>query len=88
MSVDYGAWVGRSKDGQLTEIAIFPDSAAEEAGIRRDDIILEVNGEKVTRDNPLAEIILKYKPGDEVNMKVLREEKEENISAVLKKRND
>jgi len=72
LPVDYGAWVGRDEDGNETQVAVFQDSAAQEAGIKRDDIILEFNGEKITLENTLANIILKYNPQDKVSLKILR----------------
>ncbi len=70
---DFGAWVGRSSNGQKTEQAVIPGSPAAAVGLRRDDIILEFNGEKITQSNSLAKIIQKYKPGDPVVLKVWRD---------------
>ena len=83
LSVDYGAWVGRDRKGLPTEKAIFAGSAAEKAGIKRDDIILELNGEKVNSDNSLSDIILKYNPGDKVTLKILRGDQKKNVGVVL-----
>lgn len=72
LPVDYGAWVGRDAMGQRTDEAIFANSPAAEAGIQRDDIILEFDNEKLTAKNSLARVIVRYKPGDEVTLKILR----------------
>jgi len=88
LPVDYGAWVGRNQGGEATEQAVFSDSAAEKAGIKRDDIILEFNGERITQENPLAKIIMGYNPGDEVQLKFLREGKERNVTVVLGERSE
>jgi serine protease Do len=80
LSVSYGALVVSSK-----EVAVLPGSAAEKAGIKEGDIILEINGEKITVKNNLARIINKYNPGDEVRMKVLRNGKKIEMIAVLDK---
>lgn len=80
---NYGAWIGRNQYGELTEIAIFPDSAAEEAGLQRDDIILEFGGQKITAQNTLAEVIMEYQPGEEVILKILRDNQEINIKVTL-----
>lgn len=81
--VDYGAWIGRDRFGGKTEVAIFSDSAAEKVGLQRDDIILEFNGERITLENSLAKIIMKYDPGDEVILKILRNGQEKTISVIL-----
>jgi len=80
LPVDYGAWVIRGPQG---EPALFPGSAAEEAGLKEGDIILEFNGEKITIQNTLAKIIMKFTPGDEVNLKILSGEEEKLIILVL-----
>jgi len=83
LPVDYGAWITRGKNG---ESAVFPDSAAEKAGLKEGDIILEFNGEKITTENTLSKIILKYSPGDKISLKVLRNKKEMNFDVTLGER--
>lgn len=80
LSVDYGAWVRKGSSG---EVAIYPGSAAEKAGLKEGDIILEFNGEKITTENSLAKLIMKYNPEDTVVLKVLRDGQERSIEAVL-----
>jgi serine protease Do len=69
LPVDYGALVTRESFG---ERAIVKNSPADKAGIKEDDILLEVNGEKITEDNTLADILSRYKVGDEIEFKILR----------------
>ena len=86
LPVDYGAWVGKDGQGQDTKKAIFSGSPAEKAGLKRGDIILEFDGKKVTKDNSLAKIILKYSPGDKVKIKVLRGKEDISLNVTLSKR--
>jgi serine protease Do len=81
LKVNYGALV----IGNPQELAVLPGSAAEKAGIKEGDIILEINKEKITTKNTLAKIITKYNPQDEVEIKILRDEEEIRISVVLGK---
>lgn len=83
LSVNYGAWIGRDRYCRHYEMAVVPETAAERAGLQRGDIILEFNGEKITLENSLAKIIMKYDPGDKVTLKILRGEEEETIEATL-----
>lgn len=79
LPVDYGALIVRGEN----EPAIVPNSAAEKAGLKEGDIILELNGQKITQENSLAKMIQKFKPGEEVTLKVLSKEKEKIIKVVL-----
>jgi serine protease Do len=76
LKIDYGAWVGHAADGSETEIAIISGTVADEAGLKRGDIILEFDGEKLNIDNTLAKLILRKKPGDLVKLKILRDGEE------------
>jgi len=88
LPVDYGAWVGRNTFGEKTTQAIIPGTAAEEAGLERDDIILEFDGERITVDNSLAKVIQRYNPEDQVTLKVLRGEEEIILQAILAERSE
>jgi len=85
LSVDYGAWVRKGEGG---EAAIFPGSAAEKIGLKEGDIILEFNGEKITTENSLAKIIMKYNPGDKVSLKILKEGQEKIVEVILEERSE
>ena len=85
LPVDYGVLIVSRKIG---ESAIFPDSAAEKAGLKENDIILEFNNEKITYSNSLAKIIMKYNPGDKIKLKILRNNKEKIIWAILDERSE
>jgi serine protease Do len=85
LSVDYGVWVQKGNNG---EPAVTADSAAEKAGIKESDIILEFNGEKITADNSLSDIIQKYNPGDKVSLKILRGKNEINLEVTLGERKE
>jgi len=88
LPVDYGAWVGRDASGGKTDQAVVAGSAAAEAGLQQDDIILEFNGEKISTDNSLAKLIQKYNPGDKIILKILRGEEEKTLQAILGERTE
>ncbi|MFH1509743.1 MAG: trypsin-like peptidase domain-containing protein [Candidatus Nealsonbacteria bacterium] len=85
LSVDYGVLLIRGLNG---EPAVSVNSAADKAGLKRGDIILELNGEKITYDNSLIKILEKYNPGDTVNLKVLRNQEEIYPSVILGERGE
>lgn len=80
LPVEDGALVVREA---LGEPPVIKDSAADKAGIKEFDIILECNGEKITAKNSLAHILQKCKIGQETEIKVLREGKELSLKVKL-----
>jgi S1-C subfamily serine protease len=85
LSVDYGAYVLKGDNG---EAAVTKGSAAEKAGIQNKDVILTVNGEKITIKNSMAKIIQKYNPGDKITLHILRQDKEIDLEATLGERTE
>jgi len=81
LPVDYGAIIVRGQN--QTDLAVIPGSPADKAGLQENDIILELNGRKITEKNPLANIVAKLKPGDEITLKVLHQSKEKTVKIKL-----
>lgn len=76
------------KDGALLRgddntLAILPGSPGAKAGLREGDIIIKVNGDAVNRDNPLQNVIARFKPGDEVTLTIFRDGKEQTVKLKL-----
>lgn len=61
---------------------IYEGSPADKAGIEQMDLIVGINDEKVFNMADLTSIISKYKPGDEITIKLVRDEKEEKLITV------
>jgi len=80
LPVDHGSLIAK---GDQNEPAVTPGSAADKAGLKPDDIILEVAGEKVTINNSLGKLIQKHQPGETITLKVLRDKEEVLIDVVL-----
>lgn len=64
-------------------LEVTPGSAAEKAGLLVNDILLEFNGQKLTSDNNLADVILDYEPGQKVKLKILRHGQEKILFVIL-----
>ena len=54
------------------------------AGIKKADIINEINGKKIKTMNELQETLVQYRPGDKVTVTLLRNGKEKKIEVELK----
>lgn len=79
LPVDHGALVL----GDARTPGVVPSGPADIAGLEDRDIILELNGERIDEDHPLANILVKYSPGDEVTLRLLRKGKELNLKVKL-----
>lgn len=84
LPVNYGAIVVRGES--QTDLAVTPGSPADKAGIKENDIILEIDGVKITPDNDLAKIVQNHKVGDSITLKILSQGREKNIQLTLEER--
>ncbi|MFN3598137.1 MAG: Do family serine endopeptidase [Aquificaceae bacterium] len=60
---------------------IMPSSPADKAGLKIGDIVVEIEGQRVSEVRDLQFKIMKTPPGKEINLKIIREGKEINIRA-------
>jgi len=67
---------------------IVSGGAADKAGIKASDVLLRINGVAVNTPSAVQEQINRFRPKDKVNLTVLRDGKELNISAILQERTD
>jgi serine protease Do len=64
-------------------VGVVPDSGAAKAGIRIKDVIVELNGVKITSADKLVSVIHEYAPGDTVTVKIYREGKYMTLKVTL-----
>ena len=57
---------------------------ADKAGKKLSDIIIGMDGKAIHKFADLQEILAKHRPGDKVQVKVMRDKKEKNIEVTLK----
>lgn len=62
---------------------IIKGSGAEKAGVRPTDIIIEIDGQSITKFENITEIIEKHKIGDTIKVKLWRRGKNININITL-----
>lgn len=69
--------------GRYNSSAITSNSPAEKAGLKDKDIIIAVNGIKIGTSGSLTTLIGEYKPGDTVQLSILRSGKELALNVTL-----
>ncbi len=77
----YGALIvhGQTAD----DYAVLPGSPADKAGLMENDIILEVNGQKVDEEHPLGDLLKDFNVGDSVRLKVYSKGSEKTLIVIL-----
>ncbi|MFZ5364867.1 MAG: S1C family serine protease [Patescibacteria group bacterium] len=86
LDYDYGALIIRGQ--RQSELAVSPGSPADKAGLEENDIILEINDQKLDADHLLGEELLKYGPGDKIEMLIFHDGQEKSIKVTLEERVD
>ncbi|MBP7060459.1 MAG: trypsin-like peptidase domain-containing protein [Candidatus Moranbacteria bacterium] len=81
---NYGALVLRGDT--LTDFAVVPGSPADKAGITENDILLEINGQKIDVDHSLIQILGQHNVGDEITVKVWHKGDTKDIKVKLEER--
>ena len=81
LKYDYGALVVRGNG--LGQVAVVPGSPADKAGIVENDIILEINGERIDSDNSLTSLLSKYNVSDTVSLKISHDGSEKTVKVTL-----
>jgi serine protease Do len=72
----------KDKKGALVN-DVTPGGPAEKAGIKRYDVIVEVNGQKISDPNDLRFKVADIQPGTKVNIKAIRDGKEQNFTVTV-----
>lgn len=63
--------------------AVVPNSPADKAGLKSEDVITKVNNVAIDRTHPLASVLGTFTPGETVTVTVLRDGKEVQLKATL-----
>lgn len=66
----------------VTEVTA--DGAAEEAGLRKGDVITAIDGKEIQKFGELQESIVNHRPGDKVKVTYLRDKKEHTVTLTLR----
>jgi serine protease Do len=86
MTEDLAAALGiPEKRGEFVQ-SVEPGEAADQAGLRPGDVVLQVNGKDVTPDQTLSFIVANIEPGNRVPLLVLRDGKQMTLTATVGRR--
>jgi len=64
-------------------VEVAPDSGADAAGVEQGDVILSVDGEAITSNDQLGEIVRGHSPGDTIEIVVERGGEEQTLTAEI-----
>lgn len=81
LNTDHGALVIGDQQNGIP--AIQSGSPADKAGLKEGDVILKINNDEINAKQSLSSVLNRYQPGDEVNLRVLRNGKEIDVKAKL-----
>ncbi len=65
---------------------VLRNSPAEKAGLKPGDILLEINGNKVTDSSTMLNLIANLQPDEKATLKIARDQREINVTVIIGKR--
>lgn len=80
----YGALVLRGRE--LTDFAVIPGSPAAKAGVAEGDVLLRLDGQKITSESSIAEVLIEHQVGDTIELTFWRSGEEKTVTLTLEKR--
>ena len=78
-----GDYFGIPGDKGVVIGRVFPDTPAEKAGLKMEDIIIEFEGKSVTNRNDFRNKVAMYKPGSKIELVVVRDKQRKTVTATL-----
>jgi 2-alkenal reductase len=78
----------KDANGQLLDRGVLvtevtPGTGAARAGIQAGDVIVSIAGVPLDEDNPLVNVLMRHKPGETVEIEIIRDGKAQKIQATL-----
>ncbi len=78
-----GDYFGVDNGKGVVVMRVLPDTPADKAGLKADDIVVEFEGQAVTNRNDFRNKVAMYKPGSKIELVVVREKQRKTIVATL-----
>jgi serine protease Do len=80
--------LGLQDTGGVIISSIQRGTPADRAGLKRYDVIVELNGQKVSSEDQFRRIVAEAKPGTKIRMKVIRDKKVFEVESEITERSD
>jgi S1-C subfamily serine protease len=84
LTADMKKRINAEADNGAVIIDVFPDSAAAQSGLKRDDVITAVDDKTVKNPLELHDAVLSAGPGKEITMRVMRGKEKMTVKATLR----
>jgi S1-C subfamily serine protease len=77
------SYYGLSVESGVLVVDVVANSPAEKGGVQVKDVITAIDDQAINEQNPLANVLLKYQPGDKITLKIVRGGDEIQIKLTL-----
>ncbi len=77
-----------NQEGSLRIREVGPDSAASEAGLLKDDVLISINGQSISTVSDFVQKIATHKPYETVKVLIRRGQEDKELSATLRRRDE
>jgi serine protease Do len=88
LTPELGDELGVDADGGAVVVNVTEDSPAEDAGIETQDVIVEIGGDPIGEAGDVPDAIRRHRPGDTVEVVLLRDSERVTVDATLVERPD
>ena len=72
----------KATDGVVV-MQVAPGSPADKAGLKENDVVLAMDGNKIDEDHQLVSLLFPHKPGDKTTLTVLRDNQQIQVTVTL-----
>src|SRR5262249_51656571 len=69
--------------GKVVVADVAADSPAAKAGLQKDDVLMKLGGQEIRNPDVFRETLLSHRPGDEVKLVMVRQDKQQETPAKL-----
>lgn len=86
LTADAATYLGAEDQTGLIITMVMPGTPADKAGLKAQDAVVGLNGEKIANYSEFRNKVAALAPGDKVNLKVYRNKKQMDVTATLAQR--